>query len=144
MEAGTRRHSGFTLLEALVGMGLASVLAGAGVVRMVDLVQTARLAGAARTIATALRLARGIAISGDGTVEVRFDAARALCETRDRAGAVLETRALPPGVAFAALPARSRIAFGGLGTAENGTITLACGARLRSVIVNQRGRVRVQ
>src|SRR5438067_2521218 len=74
----------------------------------------------------------------------RFDAARALCETRDRAGALLSTRWLPPGVGFAALPARSRVLFGGLGSAENATITLAAGARTRSVIVNQRGRVRVQ
>jgi len=85
-----------------------------------------------------------MAISGDGTVEVRFDAARAVCETRASAGVVLDTRALPPGVAFAALPARSRITFGGLGTADNGTVTLASGTRRRSVIVNQRGRVRVQ
>ncbi|HYR96787.1 MAG TPA: GspH/FimT family pseudopilin [Candidatus Binatus sp.] len=144
MEAGTRHRSGFTLLDALAGLGLAAVLGGIGVVRLVDLVQTARLAGAARTVATGLRLARGVAMSGDATIEVRLDAARAVCETRDRAGVVLETHPLPPGVAFAALPARSRIAFGGLGTAENGTITLACGRRVRSVIVNQRGRVRVQ
>jgi general secretion pathway protein H len=141
-EAGTRR-SGFTVLEALVVVALATVLAGVGTVRLVDLVETARLAGAARTVATALRLARGIAISGDGTIEVRFDAGRGVCETRDRAGTLLDTRSLPPGVAFAALPARSRIAFGGLGTADNGTITLGCGPRRRSVIVNQRGRVRL-
>ncbi len=143
MEAGTRR-SGFTLVEALAGVGVAAVLAGMGVARLVELVETARLAGAARTVATALRLARSIAISGDDDVEVRFDAASARCETRDRGGALLETRSLPPGVVFAALPARARIGFGGLGTADNGTITLACGPRARSVIVNQRGRVRVQ
>jgi Tfp pilus assembly protein FimT len=119
------------------------VLAGIGVDRLVELVQTARLAGAARTVATALRLARGIAISGDGAVEVRFDAARGVCETRDRAGILVESRTLPPGVTFAGLPARSRIGFGGLGTADNGTVTLASGPRRRSVIVNQRGRVRV-
>jgi Tfp pilus assembly protein FimT len=132
------------LLEALFGVGLAALLAGNGVARLVDLVQTARLAGAARTVATALRLARSIAISADDTVEVHFDAARAVCETRDGAGALLETRPLPPGVGFAALPARRRIVFGGLGTADNGTITLGCGSRLRSIVVNQRGRVRVQ
>jgi len=48
------------------------------------------------------------------------------------------------GVRFAALPARDRVQFGGLGTAQNATVTLAAGARARSVIVNQRGRVRVQ
>jgi Tfp pilus assembly protein FimT len=120
------------------------VLAGAGTVRLVALLDSARLAGAARTVATALRLARGIALSSDGTTEVRFDAARGVCETRDRAGALLEVRALPPGVGFSALPVRGRILFGGLGTADNATVTLAAGARTRRVIVNQRGRVRLQ
>jgi len=95
-------------------------------------------------VATALRLARGIAISSDTTTEVRFDAARAVCEMRAQDGSLLESRALPPGVTFAALPARSRILFGGLGTAENGTVVLATGARARHIVVNQRGRVRVQ
>lgn len=128
----------------MVAVALVTVLAGAGTVRLVALLDSARLAGAARTVATALRLARGIALSSDGTTEVRFDAARRLCETRDRAGALLEARPLPPGVGFGALPARGRILFGGLGTADNATVTLAAGARTRSVIVNQRGRVRVQ
>jgi len=141
---GTQRAPGFTLIEAVAGLGLAMVLAGIGVVQLVALVQTVRLAGAAREVATALRLARGIALSGDASVEVRFDPARASCETRDRTGALLETRRLAPGVGFAALPARGRVLFGGLGSAENATVTLAAGARTRSVIVNQRGRVRVQ
>ena len=139
-----QRARGFTLLEVVAGLGLAMVLAGVGAVQLVALVQTARLAGAAREVATALRLARGIALSGDASIEVRFDPERALCETRERAGTLLSTRWLPPGVGFAALPARSRVLFGGLGSAENATVTLAAGARTRSVIVNQRGRVRVQ
>jgi len=140
----TQREHGFTLLEVIVCVGLGMVLAGVGVVRLVDLIQSVRLAGAAREVATALRLARGDALSAGASIEVRFDAARTLCETRARMGALLDTRRLPPGVDFAALPARSRVLFGGLGDAENATITLAAGARRRSVIVNQRGRVRVQ
>jgi general secretion pathway protein H len=139
-----RHRHGFTLVEALVALGLMSVLAGVGVVQLVELVESARLAGAARSLATALRLARGRALSQDATVQVRFDAARALCETRDQTGALIEARPLPAGVAFAALPARGRILFASLGTADNGTVTLSAGARARSVIVNQRGRVRVQ
>src|SRR2546430_16558797 len=115
------------------------VLAGVGVVRLVALLQTARLAGAAREVATALRLARGAALSGDASIEVRFDAARALCETRDRAGAVLSPRWLPPGVGFAALPPRSRVLFGGLGSAENATTTLPAGGRGRRVGVGPPG-----
>ena len=135
---------GLTLLEALGGAALAAVLAGVATVRLVELVDVARLAGSARVLATALRLARGQALAAGGSMDVRLDAARMVLELRDGAGMLLETRWLPPGVRFAALPARSRIQFGGLGTAQNATVTLAAGTRARSVIVNQRGRVRVQ
>jgi len=77
-------------------------------------------------------------------MEVRLDAARMALELRDGAGTLLETRWLPVGVRFTALPARDRVQFGGLGTAQNATVTLGAGARARSVVVNQRGRVRVQ
>src|SRR5207247_1188640 len=87
-----QRARGFTLLEVTAGLGLAMVLAGVGAVQLVALVQTARLAGAAREVATALRLARGIALSSDASIEVRFDPGRALCETRERAGTLLSTR----------------------------------------------------
>jgi len=120
------------------------VLAGIGVVQLVALVESTRVAGAARTIATALRLARGVALAGDASTEVRFDPVRGLCETVDQSGALIERRSLPPGVSFASLPARRRIVFGGLGTADNGTIVGAGGPRQRRVVVNQRGRVRVQ
>ena len=140
----TQHERAFTLLEVVAGLALATVLAGISVVRLVELVETIRLAGAAREVATALRLARGVALSTDAAIEVRFDALRALCETHDRAGALLGTRRLPPGVGFSGLPLRSRVLFGGLGAAENATITLGAGARRRSVVVNQRGRVRIQ
>ena len=132
------------MLEALGSLALAAILAGVATGRLVELVYTARLAGTARTLATALRLARGRALAAGGSMEVRLDAARMVLELRDGAGALIETRWLPAGVRFAALPARDRIQFGGLGTTQNATVTLAAGARARSVIVNQRGRVRVQ
>ena len=139
-----RRSPGFTLLEALVGTALLAITVGEGAVRLVDLLQSARLAGAVRTVATTLRMARGRAISSGGPMEVRFDTAGRLVELRDGAARVLETRVLPAGVALVGLPARARIRFGGLGTAENGTVTLGAGTRSHSVVVNQRGRVRVQ
>jgi general secretion pathway protein H len=137
------RASGFTLLELMVALGLAAVLGGISVVRLVALVEGARLAGGVRTVATTLRVARGRAMAGGASIEVRFDPTRRTCDTRDADGRTLESAPLPRGIAFAALPARARILFGGLGLAENGTITLGSGARQRSVIVNQRGRVRL-
>jgi len=102
------------------------------------------VAGAARSVATALRLARGLALSGGGTTEVRFDTTARTCQMRDTSGAVVETRFLPPGIGFAALPARRRVQFYGLGTGDNATIAIGGGTRVRRVVVNQRGRVRVQ
>ncbi len=125
-------------------MALATVLAGIGTVRMVVLVQTARLAGAAHGVGTVLRLARGRALAAGTTIDVRFDSAVGIIETRTRAGTTLATTRLPPGVSFTTLPARGRVSFTGLGGADNATITLAGGTAARSVVVNQRGRVRLQ
>jgi Tfp pilus assembly protein FimT len=119
------------------------VLAGIGVARVVAMVETARLAGTSRVLATALRLARGRALGGGVPVEVRFDVA-GMRWTVHAGGRILDTQPLAPRVAFAAVPARQRIVFGALGTADNATVTLAAGARRRSVVVNQRGRVRFQ
>ena len=130
------------MLEALIGVALAAVLSGLGTMRLVTLVHAVRLAGAAHTVATALRLVRGRALAAGEAGDVRFDARNGRLELR--AGPTLETRSLPQGVAFAGLPARAGITFSALGTAENGTITLVAGAGTRRVIVNQRGRVRVQ
>ena len=132
------------MLEALGSVALAAILSGVAAARLIELTSSARLAGTARTVATALRLARGRALAAGGSMEVRLDAARMALELRDGTGTLLETRWLPVGVRFTALPARDRVQFSGLGTAQNATVTLGAGARARSVVVNQRGRVRVQ
>src|SRR5439155_1217792 len=97
-----------SLTGSLAGMALIAVR-GVATVRLVELVDSARLAGAARTIATALRLARGRALAAGGSLEVRLDAVRMVLELHDGGGALLETRWLPAGVRFAALPARDRV-----------------------------------
>ena len=138
------QRAGFTVVELVAGLGLSAVLAGIGGVQLVTLVSGIRLAGAARTLASDLRLARGHALAAGLTVDVLLDGAAGTWEARERGGRSLETRTLPPGVGFGALPARGRLRFDGLGTADNGTVTLAATGGTRSVIVNQRGRVRVQ
>ena len=134
---------GFTLFETLVGVALATIVAAMGGVRLSEVLASSRLAAAARTLATSLRLARGRALASGTSVEARFDAPGREYELREGNG-TLDVHALPRGVLFAGLPARSRIVFGALGTAENGTVTLVAGARSRRVVVNQRGRVRLQ
>ncbi len=110
---------------------------------MPELIASARLASGARAVAALLRQARGHALARNVAVQVTFDATRARTELRDGPD-VLVTQPLPRGITFAALPARSRILFGALGSADNGTIELGAGTRRRRVIVNQRGRVRLQ
>ena len=138
------RRGGFTLLELLAGVGMAGILAGVGVIQLVQLVNGMRLAGAARTLATDLRLARGHAMSTGVTVDVVLDGAGGTWLARERGGATFETRALPPGVTFVSLPARGRLRFGALGTADNGTVALGGAGSTRSIVVNQRGRVHLQ
>jgi hypothetical protein len=132
------------LLETVLATALATSIASVGAVALVRMVTSVRLAGAARTAAATLRFARAVAIARGASIEARFDPAARTLELRDRTDLLLRRDPLPPGIEFAALPARRRILFGGLGTADNGTIALAAGTRVRSVVVNQRGRVRVQ
>jgi Tfp pilus assembly protein FimT len=140
---GVRRSPGYTLAEALAGITLALIAGGSAVMSLASLVDGMRLAGGTRTVAASLRLARGRALAGEGPIEVGFDLGTDVFTVRDPAGSVLEAHSLPVGTVFASLPRRGHIRFGPLGTAENGTITLAAGSRVRQVVVNQRGRVRV-
>src|SRR5262245_31116085 len=101
-----RRSPGFSLVESLAVVALAGVLAGMSSMGVAELVRGARLAGAARTLGAALRLARGQALAGLAPVAARFDATRGTYEILDGSGLRLAEHTLPPGVAFAALPAR--------------------------------------
>ena len=137
------RSRGFSLAETLAVVALAGVVAGMGTMGVAELVRGAHLAGAARALGASLRLARGQALAGRGPVVARFDAGRGTYEILDDAGGLLAEHALPPGVVFASLPARARVTFGTLGTADNATVALAAGPRSRRVVVNQRGRIRI-
>lgn len=138
-----RNQRGTTLVETLVVVGLIGTLGFIGFVQLPIVMASLRVAGAAHEIAAALRLARGHALAGGQTIEVRFDATARTMETRTSGGAVLERRTLPPTVALASLPAAARLRFTAIGTADNGTVRLASGGSARAIVVNQRGRVRV-
>jgi hypothetical protein len=45
---------------------------------------------------------------------------------------------------YQSLPSALRVRFSTVGTADNATVVLAAGGRARRIIVNQRGRVRLQ
>jgi Tfp pilus assembly protein FimT len=138
------RSPGFTVMELVACMALLAVVTATGVVRLSPLVASVRLAGAAHRLAGILRQARGRALERNRRMEVRFDVPGRRGDVRELGGLALESQALPEGVTFAGLPAGGRVRFSTVGTAENATITLAAGTGSRRIVVNQRGRVRIQ
>ena len=120
-----------------------AIVAGFGTLVLPDLVRGLRVAGATREVAAVLRLARGRALSNGAAIDVEFQVVRSAVVVRSASGTPLEERLLPSGVLFVGVPARGRIRFGALGTADNGTLVLAAGRARGRVVVNQRGRVRV-
>ena len=138
------RSSGFGLVELVAGLALVAVVAGAGALRLPEVLASLRLSGAVQHLSAALRQARGRALERGGPVEVQLDDARGLWELRDTSGPVVARDALPPGIRFASLPASRRVRFTAIGTSDNATIALDAGGPVRRIVVNQRGRVRVQ
>lgn len=138
------RSTGFTAVELVACMALFAIVVGTGVAQLSPLVASVRLAGAAHRLAAGLRQARGRALERNQRMEIRFDVPRRQWDVREFGGLALESQVLPDGVTFAGLPAGARVRFSTVGTAENATITLAAGTGSRRIVVNQRGRVRVQ
>ena len=134
---------GFTQMEVLICIGIASVLAALSIPRATAWGDTARAHGAAWSLATALRQVRARALRSGATLTVRFDPTTANWETRNAAGAVLDTNPLPPRLRFGSLPQSQQLHFGATGRSDNGTIALSCGTSSARVVVNQRGRVRI-
>jgi Tfp pilus assembly protein FimT len=138
------RLQGASLLELLVCLALLVTIAGTGALRVPDIMAGMRLSGTAHRLSAALRQARGRALERGGPVEVLFDEAGNRWEVQEPNGPSIAREVLPPGVTFAGLPANRRVRFSAIGTAENATVTLGAGGVVRRVVVNQRGRVRVQ
>ena len=138
------RTAGFTVLELVAGLAIAATVAGTAALRLPPVVASIRLAAAAHRLAATLRQARGRALARNVRVDVGFDVSRGTWTVRELGGPALEPQALPPGVAFTSVPGAGRVRFTTTGGADNATIVLAAGGTLRRIIVNQRGRVRVQ
>jgi prepilin-type N-terminal cleavage/methylation domain-containing protein len=138
------RMQGFGLLELVACLALLATIASAGALGLPDILASVKLSGAVHRLSAALRQARGRALERGSPIEMQLDDTRRLWEVREVQGPALVREALPPGVAFTSLPASRRVRFTALGTADNATITLGAGASVRRVVVNQRGRVRVE
>jgi Tfp pilus assembly protein FimT len=138
------RAPGFGLLEVLASMAVMMTMVGVGTTSLGGVVGSVRLAGAAERLASALRAARSEALARGRAVEVRFDPPRRTWSVREAGGALMGVEQLPKGVTFSSLPNALRLRFTTVGTADNGTVALTAGGRARRVVVNQRGRVRIQ
>jgi type II secretion system protein H len=138
-----RRRQGFTLIEMLVVVAIAALLAHASALTMTSLVAALRLGASTRTLAQTMRETRARAMAEGAALDVLFDATTSRWTIRTLDGTVRRVEVLPAGVQFQALPTRARIRFDSAGTAENGTVTLAGGPATCRIVVNQRGRVRL-
>ena len=128
------------------GLALLSTIAGAGALRLPDVLDEPA-ARAARRNGSRPRCARRAAARSSAAARSRSSStgARARWELRDANGAIAGARGPPaPASASRACPASGRVRFNALGTTDNATVTLRGGASLRRIVVNQRGRVRVQ
>jgi hypothetical protein len=77
-------------------------------------------------------------------LEVVFDGSLGAWDVRTPDGTVRHAETLPSPIRFVSLPASARVRFDSTGTATNGTVVLAgTSTAQRSIIVNQRGRVRL-
>ena len=134
-------RSGATLIDLLAAVGLASLFAALAVLHLPDLRDPIRLRGAANEFAATLRLARARALAHGVRVRVEVAGTPPIATVFEGGAPVGSWRL--PRVALLSGPPGGGLTFTPMGTAPNATVTFAAGTRVRSVIVNQRGRVRV-
>src|SRR5262249_16460175 len=132
------RSGGFTQMEVLVCVGLATILGVIAIPELTAWGDVARAHGAASSLATELRNARARALVRGRTLTVRFDPSASSWETRDAQGGLIDGSHLPPRLAFSALPQNRLLHFGATGRSDNGTVALSCGTSTVRVVVNQR------
>ena len=137
------RTGGFTQMEVLVCVGLATILGAIAIPKLTAWGDVARAHGAASSLASELRHARARALVRGETLTVRFDPTASSWETRDAQGGLIDRSRLPPRLWFSVLPQNRQLHFGATGRSDNGTVALSCGTSTARVVVNQRGRVRI-
>lgn len=112
---------GFSLLELMVVVGVFGVLVAASVPAISGSIRTARLEGAAATLAADLRYARSLASAQRKTYQVSFGA-NAYSLNLVSPPTVVRTRTLPRGVTFGS---SSTATFYAWGLTQPATITVA-------------------
>jgi len=136
----SRAASGFTVLELIVAIGIASIVMGIAIPSFLSWLPTLRLSSAARQVATDLQVARMKAISQNTANTVTFTPSTGTytftlgAESRD-------IDVLYPGITIASA---SNPTFTPRGTANAAaTITLSNGSAQKLVCVKTVGRVNI-
>ncbi len=136
--------SGFTVLELMVAIGIATVVLGVAVPSFLDWLPTLRLSSAARQVATDLQVARMKAISRNTSYTVNFIAST--YTFTPGTGTDTDSRdigQLYPGISISPTPPNP--VFTPRGTASTtGTITLSNGTATKLIVVSTVGRVTIQ
>jgi len=134
-----RGMAGFSLLETLAAISVASILAAIAIPHFTKLLPGIRLSSAARQIATDLQLARMRAISQHANQTVAFNTATSTytfgADTRNLSQ-------LYPGTTFTA-PSGGNPVFTTTGTGNATTITISNNGQTKQVVVTAIGRVSI-
>lgn len=131
-------YSGFTVMELLAAITIASILMAVAVPHLLDWLPTLRLSSAARQVATDLQVARMRAISQNASNTITFSGS-----TYSYNGNSRDVGALFPGITISSAPTNP--VFTPRGTASTtGTITLTNGSATKNIVVSAVGRVNIQ
>ena len=130
---------GFTVVELIVSIAVAMILAGIAIPNFLSWLPGLRLSGAALQIATDLQLARMKAITQNTSYTVSFNisAGTYTYGTDSRS-----LKALYPGITIASVSPSNPV-FSPRGTASAITITISNGSMQKLVCVKAVGRVNV-
>jgi prepilin-type N-terminal cleavage/methylation domain-containing protein len=142
-----RRLAGFTLLELVVVMAIAAVVAGGAMLVWPRVEGALALEAGLQQLASELRVARALAVASAGRVRVvlRGGERRYRRERAEDGGFEIDRVGdLPRGILVAAVGSGGDLTFSGRGDGENATVVLADrrGVR-RSLVLNQRGRMTI-
>jgi prepilin-type N-terminal cleavage/methylation domain-containing protein len=130
---------GFTVIEVLVVLAVASVLFGIAIPSFLAWLPGLRLSSAARQVATDLQLARMKAISENTSYTVTFDPTTVSYTFTGQSRDIDE---LYPGITLAL--SGGNPTFTPRGTANTVTITLSNGAQRKLVCVTSVGRINIR
>lgn len=142
MKMKLSRAAGFTLLELLVALGIASALMSVAVPTFMAWLPTLHLSSATQQVAADLKFARGRAISQNTSYQVSFNGSSYVVQKC--AGSCVNEGgdiALPSGITVSASGTPQFLPRGT--STGNTVITLSNGGEARQVIVSLVGRVTV-